>query len=76
MKRPVTDRKLYIHNEFRRRLGSILNKTRSGRTETFKNGKMTRKLFNNFVVSAEMRVFNKNLIDHCFTISHEFVKRI
>lgn len=67
-KRQVADRKSYVQNEFRRRLGLIVDKPRSGGSGTSNDGNTARKFFSHSAVSAEITGLNKDLIERCSTI--------
>lgn len=67
-KRQVADRKSYVQNEFRRRLGLMVDKPRSGGSRTSNDGNTARKFFSDSAVSAEITGLNKDLIERCSTI--------
>lgn len=67
-KRQVADRKLKIQNEFRVKLGLIVDKPRSGGSGTSNDGNTARKFFSKSKVSAEITGLRQDLIDRCSTI--------
>lgn len=67
-KRQVADRKLYIQNEFRSKLGLIVDKPLSGGSGNSNDGNTARKFFYNSDISANITGLNKDLITRCSTI--------
>lgn len=67
-KKLLADKKLHVQNEFRSRLGLIVDKPRSGGSGTSNDGNTARKFFLNSAASAEITGLSKDLIDRCSTI--------
>lgn len=64
----LSDRKLYVQTEFRKRLGLVVDKPRSGGSGTSNDGNTARKFFSYSSVSAEITGLRKELLDRCSII--------
>lgn len=67
-KKLLADRKLNIQNQFRERLGLIVDKPRSGGSGTSNDGNTARKFFLNSAISAEITGLSKALLERCSII--------
>lgn len=67
-KQSVAQRKKYIQDQFRMKLGLIIDKPRPGGCGTSDDGNTSRTFFKNSAVSAEITGIDKELIDRCRTI--------
>lgn len=63
-------RKKSIQDQFRQKLGLIVDKPRTGGSGTSNDGNTARKLFYNSEISAEITEIKKELIDRCGNILH------
>lgn len=67
-KQSVAQAKKRIQDEFREKMGLVIDKPRAGGSGTSNDGNTARKFFKNSAVSAEITGLDKELIDRCRTI--------
>lgn len=75
-KASVAQRKEFIQQQFREKLGLIVVKPRSGGSGTSNNGNSACKFFHNSEISAEVTGIRKDLIDRCKSPSAKSFIRI
>lgn len=62
----LAQKKQFLQQQFRKRLGLIVDKPRSGGSGTSNDGNTARTFFSNSVISAEITGLDKTLLDRCY----------
>ncbi|GBP71305.1 hypothetical protein EVAR_57689_1 [Eumeta japonica] len=64
----LAQKKQHVQQQFKQRLGLIVDKPRSGRSGTSNDGNTARRFFSNSSISAEITGLEKDLIDRCHNL--------